>query len=157
MDAFEHLVAEFPDALLLLKYYGDLPPTVASLPFRDNVRLVGHVPAEELADYYRAASVCVSIASSDSAPRSVWEAMACGCPCVVSDLPWVHELIEDGRDALVTPIDAARVADAIGRVVRDEALAATLAANGRSLVERHHHRGAQIDRLIAEYRALMRT
>ena len=83
--------------------------------------------------------------------------MACGCPCVVSDLPWVHELIEDGRDALVTPIDAARVADAICRVVRDEALAALLAANGRSLVERHHRRSAEIDRLIAEYRALMRA
>ncbi len=35
-----------------------------------------------MARYYQAADVCVSIPSSDSSPRSVWEAMACGCPVV---------------------------------------------------------------------------
>ena len=40
--------------------------------------------------------------------------MACGSPTVVSDLPWVSELIEDGRHALVVPIDATAVASAIG-------------------------------------------
>jgi hypothetical protein len=29
----------------------------------------------------------LSIPSSDSSPRSVWEAMACGCPVVLPDLP----------------------------------------------------------------------
>jgi glycosyltransferase involved in cell wall biosynthesis len=110
---------------------------------------------EELADYFRAASVCVSIPSSDSSPRSVWEAMACGCPCVLSDLPWVHESIVDGREALVTTIDARAVADAIGRVLRDPALAAPLAVHGRALVERDHDRASQIDQLVAEYHALL--
>ena len=155
VDAFGRLGREFPDALLLFKHYGELPPGLADLRLRDDVRVVGHVPAEELADYYRAASVCVSIASSDSSPRTVWEAMACGCPCVISDLPWVHELIEDGRDALVTAIDAGQVANAIGRVLRDGALAVSLAENGRSLVERHHHRRTEIDRLVATYEELM--
>ena len=72
-----------------------------------------------MASYYQAADVCVSIPSSDSSPRSVWEAMACGCPVVVSDLPWVHELIEPERDALVVPIEAAALAGAIGRVLED--------------------------------------
>ena len=81
--------------------------------------------------------------------------MACGCPVVVSDLPWVHELIEDGRDALVTPIDARRVADAIGRVLRDEELAASLAKNGRLLVERHRRRTTELDRLVDAYGAIL--
>jgi L-malate glycosyltransferase len=157
VDAFGRLAREFPDSLLLLKYYGDLPPALADLPLRDDVRVVGHVPAEELADYYRAANVCVSVASSDSSPRTVWEAMACGCPCVVSDLPWVHERIQDGRDALVTDIDAGKVAAAIGRVLRDEALAVSLAEHGRSLVEHHHNRRTQIDQLVAVYAALTRA
>jgi len=155
VDAFGRVLAEFPDSLLLLKHYGDLPFALADLPFRDDVRVVGRVPAEELADYYRAANVCVSIASSDSSPRTIWEAMACGCPCVVSDLPWVSESLEDGRDALVTAIDAGQVATAIGRVLRDEALATSLAEHGRSLVERHHRRSTEIDRLVAAYATLM--
>ncbi len=155
VEAFGLLVGEFRDALLLLKHYGDLPPALADLRLRDDVRIVGHVSTGELADYYRAANVCVSIPSSDSSPRSVWEAMACGCPVVVSDLPWVYELIEDGRDALVTPIDARRVADAIGRVLRGEELAASLAKNGRLLVERHRRRTTELDRLVDAYGAIL--
>jgi glycosyltransferase involved in cell wall biosynthesis len=157
VEAFGRLASEFPNALLLLKHYGELPPGLADLRLRDDVRVVGHVPANELADFYRAASVCVSIPSSDSSPRTVWEAMACGCPCVVSDLPWVHELIEDGREALVTPIDARQVADAIGRVLRDDALSVSLAENGRSLVEHHHRRSTEIDRLVDAYGAVLRA
>jgi glycosyltransferase involved in cell wall biosynthesis len=153
--AFDRIVDEFPDALLLIKHYGDLPAELAHLLTRDDIRVVGHVPAEEMPDYYRAASVCVSIPSSDSSPRSVWEAMACGCPCVLSDLPWVHESIVDGREALVTPIEESAVADAIGRVLRDLALAASLAEHGRALVERDHSRKTQIDGLVAEYEALV--
>ena len=85
---------------------------------------MGHVPYEQMAAYYQAADVCVSIPSSDSSPRSVWEAMACGCPVVVSDLPWVHELIEPGCDALTVPIDAGALALAIDRILGDRELAA---------------------------------
>ena len=156
VDAFDRLADEFPGSLLLLKYYGDLPPALAELRSRDDVRVVGRVPTEEVADYYRAADVCVSIPSSDSSPRTVWEAMACGCPCVVSDLPWVHEWIQDGRDSLVTAIDADQVAAAVGRILRDKSLARSLATHGRSLVERHHDRRIQIDELVAVYAELAR-
>ena len=83
--------------------------------------------------------------------------MACGCPCVLSDLPWVRELIADGRDALVAPIDARLIADAIGSVLRSDGLAAALARNGRLLVELHHRRSMQIDRLVDAYGTVLRT
>ncbi len=101
VDAFERLGV--PGAQLVLKHIATDAPDIAGRPLPPGARVIGHVPYEQLADYYRAASVCVSIPMSDSSPRSVWEAMACGCPCVLSDLPWVHELIEDGRHALVVP------------------------------------------------------
>lgn len=155
VDAFGRLKDEFPDSLLILKHYGPLPAEHADLAARDDVRIVGHVPPNELADYMRAASVCVSIPSSDSSPRTVWEAMACGCPCVLSDLPWVHESIADGREGLVTPIDARLVADAVSRVLRDDGLGAALAESGRLLVERHHDRRTELDRLVDVYSAAM--
>jgi glycosyltransferase involved in cell wall biosynthesis len=157
VDAFGHLAGEFPDALLVLKHYGPLPPELADVAGRDDVRLVGHVSTEELADYFRAANVCVSIPSSDSSPRTVWEAMACGCPCVLSDLPWVRELIADGRDALVAPVDARLVAEAIGRLLRSDGVATEIARSGRSLVEVHHRRSTELDRLVDAYVAVSRA
>jgi glycosyltransferase involved in cell wall biosynthesis len=118
------------------------------------IHLVGHVPYERMAWYYQAADVCVSIPSSDSSPRSVWEAMACGCPAVISDLPWVRELITPERDALVVPVDARAVARAIRRVLGDRELAAGLRRRGRLLAETHRDRRAEMDRLADVYHVL---
>jgi glycosyltransferase involved in cell wall biosynthesis len=112
---------------------------------------VGRVPYEQLPDYFRAADACVSIPRSDSSPRSVWEAMACGCPCVLSDLPWTSELIEPGRHALVVEPQPGPTAAAVERVLTDAALAARLRAEGRALVEEHHDRRVEMDRLSGVY------
>ncbi len=153
LHAFERVVRDVPDAQLVLKHMGmEGPPAPAGMPA--GVHLVGHVPYEQMAWYYQAADVCLSIPSSDSSPRSVWEAMACGCPVVLSDLPWVRELIVPERDALVVPVDAAAVARAVRRVLCDRGLAARLAGNGRILAARHRDRDAEMDRLAHRYRAL---
>ena len=83
-------------------------------------------------DLFRAAEVTVSIPRSDSSPRSVWEAMAAGSATVLSDLPWAHELIEDGRHALlVTPAEEA-VSAAIERLLADPDLRASITAEARA-------------------------
>jgi glycosyltransferase involved in cell wall biosynthesis len=153
LAAFALVAERRPDAQLVLKHMG---ADAASLPLPEagRVHLVGHVPYEEMAWYYQAADVCVSIPSSDSSPRSVWEAMACGCPLVISDLPWVRELIVPDRDALVVPIDVAAVAGAIDRVLEDHELASELGRRGRRLAETHRDRRAEMDRLAAVYRGL---
>jgi len=155
VDAFELLADELPDVQLVLKHMGTDRPPVGPLRHPDRVHIVGHVPYERMVDWYQASDVCVSIASSDSSPRSVWEAVASGTPCVVSDLPWVHELMVADRDALVVPIDAPQVAAAIRAVLDDPALAETLARNGRRLVAAHHDQAAEMDRVADSYRTLV--
>jgi glycosyltransferase involved in cell wall biosynthesis len=82
----------------------------------------------------------------------VYEAMACGAPCVLSDLPWVHEQIRDGREALIVPIDRAAVAGAIRRLLDDPG---EIAVNAREFVERHHDAAMHMDRLADAYWALL--
>ncbi len=154
VDAWAQVAAERDDVQLVLKHMGVVREVLGELPFPDRVHVVGHVDYERMPAYYAAADACVSIASSDSAPRSVFEAMACGAPCVLSDLPWVHEQIGDGREALVVPIAAGAVADALRRLLADDALAGGIAARGRALVEREHDRAVLMDRLAETYRGL---
>ena len=151
LAAFALVTEARPRAELVLKHMGAGAPPVAAAP---GVRVIGHVPYERMAAYYQAADVCVSIPSSDSSPRSVWEAMACGCPVVVSDLPWVRELIAPGRDALVVPVEPEAVAGAILRVLEDRELADDLGRRGRLLAEAHRDRRAEMDRLADVYRRL---
>jgi L-malate glycosyltransferase len=155
VDAWSEIAARRGDVQLVLKHMGVEREELGPLPYADRVRVVGHVDYERMADYYRVADVCVSIASSDSAPRSVFEAMACGAPCVLSDLPWVHEQMVDGREALVVPIDARSVARAIERLLDSDELARLVAGNGRAFVELHHDRAVHMDRLATTYRSLL--
>lgn len=150
LEAFEAVSERVPGAQLVLKHIGASDPELGrALPA--GARIVGHVPYEEMALYYRAADVCISIPSSDSSPRSVWEAMACGCPTVLSDLPWVGESIEDGRHALVVEPRSDAVAGAIERLLTHTELAAAIGREARSLVEATRDQRVEMDRLSAVY------
>jgi glycosyltransferase involved in cell wall biosynthesis len=153
-DGFER--AAVPGAQLVFKHIGSGTPDIGR-PLPAGATIAGHVPYDELADYYRAADVCISIPDSDSSPRSVWEAMACGCACVVSDLPWAHELIEDGRHALIVGAEPDAVGGAIRRLLGDPGLATRLGGEARSLVERHRDQRVEMDRLSELYESVART
>jgi glycosyltransferase involved in cell wall biosynthesis len=127
LEAFARVRARRPDARLLLKSPGESVPSsvrraIQRLGLDDSVTTIGNLSPERMPDVYRAADVVLSVPSSDSSPRSVWEALACGRPLVVSDLPWARDELEDGRHALLTPLDAAAVADAIERALDDDRL-----------------------------------
>ena len=65
------------------------------------------------------------------------EALACGTPLVTTDNGGCREYAIDGETALVVPPrDARAMADAIRRLLDDEALAARFVANGLDLVGR---------------------
>ncbi len=64
------------------------------------------------------------------------DAWAAGRPLVAADAVGPAAYVKDGINGLLVPKnDAARLAEAIGRVVRDKALAATLVAGGRASYE----------------------
>jgi glycosyltransferase involved in cell wall biosynthesis len=138
----------------VVKHFDSLTPALEQAPHRERVHVIGMVEHDRVADLLRAADVCVSIPTTDSSPRTVWEAMACGCPCVLSDLPWVDELIERGTEALVVPIEPEAVADACEHVLTDTAVAAGLAGRARALVERHRDQEAELGRLLSLYAEL---
>jgi L-malate glycosyltransferase len=159
LEAFARVRARRPDARLLLKHpLTETPASVAAtverLELADAVTVLGNVPAERLPDTYRAADIVVSLASSDSSPRSVWEALACGRPVIVSDLPWARDELADGQ-ALLVPLEAAAVAEAIDRVLEDDALSARLGAAGRELAAAELDPAACRARVDALYRSVL--
>src|SRR5262249_6431163 len=118
LEAFARIRATRPEARFLLKHpLTSTPPSIGAaierLGLEDAVTVLGNAPHGELPAVYRAADVVVSIPSSDSSPRSVWEALACGRPVVVSDLPWARDELVDGDQALLVPLDATAVAETI--------------------------------------------
>jgi glycosyltransferase involved in cell wall biosynthesis len=62
----------------------------------EKVDFPGQVGWNELPDYYRAADLYLSASHSDGTSISLLEALACGKPALVSDIPGNREWIEPG-------------------------------------------------------------
>lgn len=60
---------------------------------------------KDLPFYNRDADVVVSIPSSDSSPGSVYQAMACGTPVIVSELPWYKGKFKRDHDFITVPVN----------------------------------------------------
>ena len=156
LEAFALVRDRQPKARLLLKNPATRVPSetkaaIERLGLRDAVMMLGNVPVERMPDVFRAADVVVSIPSSDSSPRSVWEALACGKPVVVSDLPWAREELEHGRHALFTPLEVPDVADAIEAALGNH----RLGEEGRLLAQRELEPAACTARIDALYRSVL--
>ncbi len=72
------------------------------------------------------ASVFLSLSAYEGAPNTVMEAMACGCPTILSDIPAHREILTDS-DALF--VDPSNIPEVASRVI--ETLDAPGAAQGR--------------------------
>ena len=158
LEAFARVRRRRPSARLLLKNQKQHVTTktkraIERLGLRGAVMILGNVPAERMPNVYRAADVVVSIPSSDSSPRSVWEALACGRPVVVSDLPWAREELVDGSQALLTELEPLAVAEAIERAFDEE----RLGAEGRRLAEIELNPAIWSTRIDALYRSVVES
>lgn len=72
-----------------------------SLGLSDNVKFVGYLTAEQMAEYYKKSRYFVSIPTSDATSVSLLEAMAYGCIPIVSDLPANREWIIEGENGII--------------------------------------------------------
>lgn len=104
------------------------------LGLADRVRFVGFVPQDQIAEFYRDASVAVL--------GSVWpepfgavglEAMRYGLPVVAFDAGGIGEWLLDGWNGFLVPwMDQARYAESIDELLRNKSLARKMGENGRN-------------------------
>lgn len=81
------------------------------LGVRHRVRFPGYV--SNLWSLMKRADAFVSLSRYEGCPNVVMEAMACGCPLVVSDIPAHREILDDRSAVFVDPDEPAVVAEAL--------------------------------------------
>jgi glycosyltransferase involved in cell wall biosynthesis len=171
VQALPAILRSAPTARLIIKYQLSDPEYAASvrksvseLSLEHAVRFVTESPYEELPAYYALADVFVSIASSDSTPVSLLEALACGAAPVTSDLPALREWVRDGVNGFCVPArDPSALAAAVTRLLAESDLRRSFVeANLRMVRERadHTRQMDEMERLylhLANERARRRT
>jgi glycosyltransferase involved in cell wall biosynthesis len=125
----------------LLTLAGDGPER-ASLVLRADrhgldVRFEGAVPRDRLDRLYReAAAVVLASRRGEGLPNVLLEAFAYGLAVVATPVNGVVDLVRDGENALLVPVDdPLALRDALARLVHERGLAARLGAAARRTAE----------------------
>ncbi len=119
---------------------------------RNHVRLLSHVPWQQLAEWYARASVFVMPSYYETFGISVIEAMAFGLPVVASNAGGLPEVVQDNvTGILVPPKDPDALADAIVRLLRDPALRRRLGNAGRERVLHEFTTDRIVDQTLKVY------
>jgi glycosyltransferase involved in cell wall biosynthesis len=142
LEAMPHILKRLPEAQL--KVVGDGPSRpelekiVKDLGLRDRVKFLGAIRNEELPAIYQKAGVVVfpSVVSMEGDREGfglvIVEALGCGCAIVVTDLPAMQDIVQDGRTALVVEQkNPEQITRAVSRLAKDPDLRRSLGLNGR--------------------------
>ena len=120
------------------EYYSMLKRKVEVLDLTNHVIWLGYLKYEDMQLYYNACDLVVSVPSSDSSPKSVYEAMFCGRPIVISDLEWSYELLD--RVECVCRVDEGnpvQLAESIKRIMSNRDFAEKLSKNALQIAHAH--------------------
>jgi glycosyltransferase involved in cell wall biosynthesis len=130
----------------------------ASLGIAPRIEWRGAQPQEAVLAAYREADLFVLASrvaedgDRDGLPNVLMEAQSQGLACLATAVSAIPELIEAGATGLlVPPRDPARLAEALGRLIRDPALRERLGQAGERRVKWQFRHEAGIDRLAARF------
>lgn len=119
------------------------------LGLQSQVRFLG--VARNVPELLQTHRIAVLSTHYEGMPLALIEGMAAGCAVVGSAVPGVREVIDHGVDGLlVREADPVALADALERLLRDDALATRLGANARALALGEYGR----EHMNARYEAL---
>ncbi|MGH2894038.1 MAG: glycosyltransferase [Solirubrobacteraceae bacterium] len=146
-----------PDVRLLVAGEGDRTALLREASAHgvvDAVSLLG--PRGDVPDLLAAASVGVLSSDFEGMPLAVLEYMAGGLPVVATDVGGVPEIVRDGETGfLVAPRDPPALAERIGRLLDDPALAREMGERGRRRQQQAFSREAMVGAVTALYLRLL--
>jgi glycosyltransferase involved in cell wall biosynthesis len=157
LPAFAKVRERFPTAALVLAGSGDAQLIAAlhaqahALGIGRDIVWTGFLEGADKQAAFTDANVFVLSSYSENFGIAVVEALGAGCPVVVSDQVAVHAQIADANAGIVVPCDAAKLADALCRMLADPAARARMGVNARRLASTHYSLESVTCRLISEY------
>ncbi len=103
----------------------------------DRVHFAGQIGYDVLPDHYRSGDLYISASYSDGSSISLLEAMACGVPALVSDIPGNREWVTQGKEGwLFNKGDSISISRGILKSVRNRKALYEMAVASRHITEK---------------------
>ena len=118
----------------------------------DQIEFKGYVPQKELPSYYNEADIYISPSHVDGSSVSLMEAMACGLPCLVSDIPANREWVTENENGwLFADGDADALAEKILHAIENRDTLDEIGANARCVAEERADWQKNFQKLLVAY------
>jgi len=154
LRAFSLVLREIPEARL--RIFGSPPQggeaylehcraEAYDLGISKQATFEGRVP--QIRDAYAAGHVVVLCSITEGFPYTLIEAMACGRPCVATNVGGVTEALGDDAGLVVPPRSPAALADACLKLLRDDGMRRKMGAAARARAIEHF----TVDRAISAF------
>jgi glycosyltransferase involved in cell wall biosynthesis len=160
LAAFQKLIRRYPNRNLRLQLLGDGPlrNDLAALSEQTGIALqvdflgmTGHV-----FEYLQQADIFVLPSRAEGLSNALLEAMACGLPVVVSDIPANTDVIEDKQNGLTfTKGDPESLANAVTSLLEQAALREQVGRTARQTIESRYSLEFIAERYIALYNDML--
>lgn len=161
VQAAASVVQSIPNALFIVvgakadhDYYQAVEARIASLGIERNIRFVGQ--QDDVLPFLKMADVFLLPSRSEGFSNALIEAMACGLPCVATNVGGNAEAVDHGHSGfLVANEDASACATQLLHLLHDPALGKAMGAAGKRIVEEKFTAAGMIDLLVAHYDNLL--
>ncbi len=155
-QAFVMLANQHPELRLLMLGGGSQADLLRRIFERggvqDQVRFPGHVSQVELPRYYRRCDIYLSASHSDGTSISLLEAMACGRPVIVSDIPGNREWVTPGKNGwLFADGNPAALAQAISQAIEQRPRLAEMGQASRQIAQERANWKRNFQHLLRAY------
>ncbi len=138
--------------------FGDGPQKESLINFkekseaRDQIIISGYT--SELWNWFKVASIFVSVSYFEGTPNTVLEAAAAKCPVVVSDIPEHGEILDEGSSYFVSVDDANGIADGIIKALSNPGESQVRAENAYKKIQKWSIKSMS-DEHISFYKTLL--
>ena len=154
--AFAKVAVQKPEVSLLLLSGGSQGHIIRQIlnsgGMHDRVTFPGQISNRDLPRYYHMADLYVSPSHVDGSSVSLMEALACGLPCLVSDIPANKEWVFDGQNGWLFPDgNADALAAKIIFAIENRKMLPEIGKNARSIAEDRADWKKNIGKLLAAY------
>ncbi|HHX08679.1 MAG TPA: glycosyltransferase family 4 protein, partial [Chloroflexi bacterium] len=173
IEAFISVAKKAPDLFLWLvgpkdrtenpsmdeAFVTSLQQKVAEAGLSDRVSFHGMIAdRQRMAEAYQAADVFVFPSRKEGLPNVVLEAMACGLPVIVSDLPGLKNVIKPNENGIVVPIDNIQaLATQIQYMIENPDKAQLIGQHAHMYIQSRHGLSAWEKEMSAYYHQLVRS
>lgn len=163
IPAFANIIKKFNDLILVItgdhatSYTHAVKQMIEDMSLRTglninhNIIFTGQVTGDDKWALYKNALMFVLPSYSENFGMSVVEAMACGCPVVISDKVGIYKEVADNNAGVIVKTNPESVEEGILKLLNDEKLRETISNNGKSMVEKFYDIDKVADEMIEVY------